>query len=309
MTKEEPNSLSLSEKIELINQFQKLNPNGTIILSGGETMKKTDEFFSLSNLGRELNMSLIANTNGSFIRPDNYEMIFTHGPEYLIISIDGSRSEIHDYIRGVKGSFDSLTKMIRELTKLKREKFPDSHTKIITSTVLFDKNIELCDEYISFARNELKVDGVLFQCLIRTYQDKSKSDPFYAANFFKDKEKTGKILQELSDKYGNDDFVLTKNEDFKWMKIYVDHPDFSNVDEQVCISHEKNIIIDQYGNYNLCFNMNELTDIPPLGNTREMNLEELWTSQNANFARDIMSTCKMDCAVLNCHRKNSTVSI
>jgi MoaA/NifB/PqqE/SkfB family radical SAM enzyme len=85
------------------------------------------------------------------------------------------------------------------------------------------------------------------------------------------------------------------------MKLYVENPDF--IGEQVCGSHERNIMIDQYGDVQLCFSMRGLMNGNALGNVRQTTLSELWTSNLAAEARGIMSNCRQNCGMLNCHRK------
>lgn len=48
MTKERKGGLTTKEKIKIIREFKKSKPDGKVILTGGETMLKYEEFFILS---------------------------------------------------------------------------------------------------------------------------------------------------------------------------------------------------------------------------------------------------------------------
>ncbi len=301
MSKENPESLTTDEKMKLINQFHKLNPNGVVVLTGGETMLKTEEFFSLTKLCRQLNLTSAANTNATLINESNYERTLNEGPKYLVISLDSHVESIHDYIRGVKGSYRHTIKVLRELAELKRNKFPDLDTRVVTNSILFDNNISLWSDYIKFAKTELNIDGVMFQILSRTFWNRANGDPFFEKHFFQDKQEAKNVIDKIIGEFENDEFVLTKRNDLEWMKLYVENPDF--IGEQVCGSHERNIMIDQYGDVQLCFSMRRLMNGNPLGNVRQTTLSELWTSNLADEARGIMSNCRQNCGMLNCHRK------
>ncbi len=85
------------------------------------------------------------------------------------------------------------------------------------------------------------------------------------------------------------------------MKLYVRDPDF--LGEQVCGSAERNMMLDQHGNVQLCFFMRDLLGGRVLGNVRHSGLRELWESNLAAEARGVMARCRRSCGMLNCHRK------
>lgn len=301
MSEEPKGSLSTAEKLALIHQFQKLSPNGVVVFTGGETMMKTDEFFSLTRLCRKLDLTSAANTNATLINESNYAQVLTEGPKYLVISLDSHIDSIHDHIRGEKGCYDHTVKVLRELCELKRNRFPGIDTRVVTNTILFDKNISLWPDYIRFAKKELRIDGVMFQALSRTFWNRSKGDKFFDKYFFRDKQGAQQVIDEIINEFGNDEFVLINRNDLEWMKLYVENPDF--IGEQVCGSHERNIMVDQNGDVQLCFSMRGLMDGKPLGNVRSSSLGTLWVSGIAQQARDKMNTCRQNCGMLNCHRK------
>lgn len=300
ISKEPALSLTTDDKLDLIHQFYEINSEGVVVLTGGETMLKENEFFALTKLCKTLDLTCATNTNASLINDSNLERIFTEGPKYLVVSLDSHIEKIHDYIRGVKGTYKHTVDILKKLSDYK-SKHNKTETKIITNSIVFDRNIDLIPDYIEFAKETLKIDGVMFQMLSRTFWNRKKTDVFFDKHFFKDKEKSKKYINTIMNLPNNDGFVLTETNDFEWMKLYVDNPDF--IGEQVCASHKKNIMIDQMGDVQLCFSMRGLMNGQALGNVKNISLKEVWSSNKAEKAREIMSSCRKNCGMLNCHRE------
>lgn len=299
--------LSLESKIDLIEQFHEINPYGIVTVSGGEIMMMEDEFFAIAKKCRDLNITLIAISNASLIQEEHYERLLLEGPNPIVISLDSHDENINDYIRGVKGSFNQTVKVLSDLAKFKKE-HPECKTRILTNSVLFDKNIELIEEYIHFTK-KLGIDGISFECLRPTWKNKSQksNDAFYEKNFFQDKESAIKMLNQIKKEFKDDPFLITKDQDIEWMKVYINSMNFKT-SKQVCNSHERNILVDYNGDFSLCGNMHLLNNIPALGNFKEMSLKEFWNNLNTHDARKTMDKCRLDCGLLSCHR-NQDVKI
>lgn len=305
LNKNGPDIMTTAEKLDLLKQFHALNPNGGVTFSGGEIMLDEDDYFALTGLCQKLKLSSASISNASKMNESNYEKILTQSSEILIISLDSHLESIHDYIRGIKGAYQHVVRVLKDLVNLRKTKFPNCKTKIYINKVLIDLNINLCHEYIAFAK-ELGIDGVMMQCLHKVPQKETKGiDSFFTKHFFHDKEEACNVMDEMILNYSDDKFVLTDKEEFRMMKSYIRNPDFLT-SEQVCDSHEKNIMVDPYGNYQLCFLMHELNDVQPIGNIRNISMKDLWTSSLSNEARKVMNECRKDCGIFACHRKEKS---
>jgi len=300
MTKEKKGILTTDEKLKLIEEFKKLNPEGTVVLNGGETMLKYDEFFALTNKCLSLGLLCAANTNASLINDQNIRRILAEGPRYLVISLDSNIENIHDYSRGKSGSCKQVISIIEKLVSQKRN--GNYKTEIITNSVIFDQNIHHLTEFIKFAE-KIGLDGCLFQMLSRTFYNNGKTDQFFDNHFFKDKQNALQQVQTIIDTLNEHPIIRTTKQDFEWMKEYVKNPDF--IGEQVCGSHEKNMMIDSYGEIQLCFNMKTINKGKSLGNIRDYeSIGDVWSSCEASKIRKIMENCRLNCGMLNCHRKD-----
>ncbi|WP_231880535.1 radical SAM protein, partial [Alcanivorax sp. HI0083] len=101
-----PHSLTLAEKIKVVEGFAKLNPHGNVVLSGGEVMLKIEDFFALTKSAKSLGLNVIAVSNSSLIAPSLYKRFVVEGPDILYISLDSHVDTIHDYIRGTPGAWN-----------------------------------------------------------------------------------------------------------------------------------------------------------------------------------------------------------
>lgn len=91
-------------------------------------------------------------TNGSLLS----ENLDTVGLlDYLIISVDSYRGEIHDSLRGMPGLFDKILNGIKEIKKL------DKRPRLAVRLLVTKANLESLDDYIQYWHG--KVDDVFFQ--------------------------------------------------------------------------------------------------------------------------------------------------
>jgi MoaA/NifB/PqqE/SkfB family radical SAM enzyme len=294
-------SIKTNEKLGLIEDFARWNSHGSVVFTGGETIRKTDEFFLLSKKCKDLGLSCAANTNATLINSiDIVRRLIDHGPRYLVISLDSIHENVHDNMRGVKGTYNNVLSAIQMLVNEKKA-HPETHLHIITNSIIMDSNYGDLPEYIEFARS-LGIDGVMFQMLSRTFWKQTPNDYAFDNYFPKDKSSFKNTVDKIIDRYSKDQFVVTNTMDFQYMKMYVDNPDF--LIEPVCASHEKNIMVDSYGDVFLCFSMREFLEGQCLGNIRQNSLKDMWTSELASKAREAMSQCRRNCGMLNCYRRS-----
>ncbi len=299
--KDPADALSSDEKASTIRQFARMSPTGHVVFAGGEVMKK-DEFWMLVREARDCGLFSAANTNGSFIGPENYERVLKEGPDQLTISLDSRMSDVHDYHRGVRGSFAATVKTISALLSLRDRIGRGAQPRITTNSVLTDRNIHDVLSYASFA-TELGLDGCTFQVLGPTFHGKGREDVFYRKHFFPDRGAAINALQELRDRLSEYPVVLTTDNDLRWMQSYIANPD--GLIEPICNSHERNMMIDHQGEVQLCFDMRKIFDGKSIGNVRSSSLFDLWSGDTAEAARGIMEHCRRSCGMLNCHRRRT----
>lgn len=298
--KDASDGLTTAEKCSMVAGFSRLNPSGEVVLTGGETMGKMGEFLALTRQCRQLGLRSAANTNGSHVSPENYEQLLLDGPTFLVFSLDSHLASVHDFNRGLSGSWRQTILAIEGLLRKRSELQCQGATEILTNSVLLDGNIAGLFELVDFLVG-LGVDGATFQILSPTFHRRGQGDVFYERNFFKDRPFAVDMLQKLIDRLDAFPVVRTTSTDLRWMQRYILFP--GELEEGVCGSHERNMMVDYRGDVQLCFNMRKVFHGEVVGNVRVTPLGELWTGDRAGAARDVMRGCRLTCGMLNCHRK------
>jgi MoaA/NifB/PqqE/SkfB family radical SAM enzyme len=230
--------------------------------------------------------------------------VLRKGPDHLVFSLDSHSSLIHDYNRGVRGSFDATVATISRLLDLRRSLPGTQPVKLFTNSVLTSDNIGDLLAYADFA-TELGVDGCTFQVLSPTFHRQGSRDRFYERKFFPDRLAAIQALQRLRDQLARYPVVKSSDADLRWMQVYIEHPEA--LTEQICNSHERNMMVDHTGDVLLCFDMRKIFDGNPIGSVTSATLSDLWYGSLAAEARAIMKDCRHTCGMLNCHRRPTTI--
>ncbi|KZY38595.1 hypothetical protein A3754_04825 [Alcanivorax sp. HI0083] len=308
MNQDSPNGLTLPEKLDVVRQFQRLNPSGGVVLCGGELMLKEEEFFSLTALCRELGLNTAAFTNGSLVEESHYHRLLLEGPDQLFFSLDSHLPVVHDYIRGTEGSCEHILKVLTDLSSLKKKAYPDSKVRIYTNCTLFERNLYGIHEFIEHVKG-LGIDGVRFECLHETVDKRSKEgeDPFLRRGFFSDQNAAAMMFDEIIARYRKDDFVVVPEGDWLWMRFYVANHGTTNT-YPVCAAFEKIIFIEQSGELLLCPYMHTLKQVGYLGNCRTTGLTDFWFSASAENARKYMRSCNKECGMISGFRNSELVA-
>lgn len=297
--KDPEDKLSVSEFKDVIDQFCEINPNGIVVINGGEPTIHREEFFEISRYIREKGLKSACVTNGYNFDYETCKRLITEGPTYITVSLDSHLPDIHNRLRGREDAFEKTLDTIKRLVGINK-RISDSTTEITVTTIIFDKNIRYLSEYIEFVRS-LDVRGVLFQIINPTFARVSKEDKFFDEHFFKDTEEAIKLTKSVYEKYRDDPFVFLSKSDVEWFVSYIKNPEF--IGEAVCDSHNRNIFLELTGDIVLCAHMRNFNNGNAIGNVRRERLREILSSNIAQKMRDIMSKCRKNCGLLACHKK------
>jgi len=86
----------------------------TLKLSGGEPLLHP-EFGEITRIVREEDLQLTVETNGTLCTPEASHAMASCRQPSVAVSLDGADAEIHEWVRGVSGSFDAAVAGIRNL--------------------------------------------------------------------------------------------------------------------------------------------------------------------------------------------------
>ena len=299
-TKESEGVLSLSEKRSLLQAFLELNPNGAVVFTGGEPLLRLEQLLDLGEICRTEDALSVVNTNAALIDTSVAQALIQRGPKALVLSLDSHKPEMHDRIRGVKGTYLRVLRAISELMAVRRAFNSDS--LIFISSILCGLNIKDCVDFVYFTK-ELGVDGVTFQMLEKTFSLAAERDTFFERHWFKDATSACSAIDRLERTFIADPFLLLSKQDLQWFRLYLSNPEF--LPEPICGSHERNLWVDIYGNARLCSYMHRLPVPSSIGNVRDSSILELWNGDLACQARPLMEACHLSCGMLNCHRRGT----
>lgn len=94
----------------------------------------------------EKDMNIVCTTNAFALNHKKIDRIVKYNLKHIFISIDGSRSEIHDRIRGVKGIFDNAVDVINYLKEKKKD------IDIVVNHVVNKNNIDFFEEMLDLGK-------------------------------------------------------------------------------------------------------------------------------------------------------------
>lgn len=129
-----PDEMNLEESLKFLEQITEFGkPYPVLILTGGDVMKKRglEKVLARANeLGIPVSMSPSATP---LINEESVKLMKKYGVRSLSLSLDGSRKETHDWLRGVDGTFDRTLNLIDYLIS--------NNFTLQINTAVFKKNV------------------------------------------------------------------------------------------------------------------------------------------------------------------------
>ncbi len=284
--------LNNKDWINVIDQIGWLpKQNIKLIFSGaGEVLLRPGIEGLLDYAGQKFDVLL--NTNGYLIDRKMAKLL-AQTVKIINISLDGNSPSTHDYLRGVKGAFNSVLKAIEYLRAESQEMI------ININTVILNQNL---DELVNLSCwvDEQPINGIIFQAV------SSPNNVQYSRYWYKNEfkylwpQETGKvhsILDELMERKKRGSKIINSFKQIECFKDYFLNPE-SSIEALRC-EVDRALKIDGCGNIKMCdFSQ-------PIGNANTISLTELLTSQKAEEERIKAYQCKSPCHLLvNCFHDN-----
>ena len=93
LQQERANPLPRTRRLELVEEFARLSPGGTVVLTGGEVTLDLDELFAVAAACRRERLPLVTLTNGSRTQtPEAARALVESGLTQIVVSLDGQPS-------------------------------------------------------------------------------------------------------------------------------------------------------------------------------------------------------------------------
>lgn len=112
------------------------------VISGGEPTVLGDSLFEIMDVLHDYGITFVFISNGMLINKDNLHKFKKYRYNWFQISIDGSRPEIHNYIRGA----DAFEKAIKAVDCIKQAGIP-----LVIAHCVMKHNLDFIEEMVDIA--------------------------------------------------------------------------------------------------------------------------------------------------------------
>ena len=251
-----------------------------IEFSGGEPFLK-EGFIDLIEFCYQNELKWGVTTNGSALTDSIIERLVAARPFNINISIDSHVAEVHDFSRGIAGSFERITKQLKKLITYRNDQglsFP-----IILKPTVHAANLHVITDFPDWA-SELGATAVNFQPLDRwtpeTYdelwinEERIKELEVVVESLISQKQVGSPILNS----------IMTLN---LWPAHFREEkaPESAGA----CRVGLRNYFIRPNGDVEVCWYYS------PIGNVKEQNAREIWESDIAKLRRQETTECDRLC--------------
>ncbi|MHB8154985.1 MAG: radical SAM protein [Candidatus Omnitrophota bacterium] len=217
------------------------------------------------------------------------------GLNFISISLDSLNEGMHDYLRGVRGSYKRVIRAIGYFNDYRGKLENVNIQTIITGRNLKDlpglvewvKDNKLTVSFIAVMRpNMLPIDD--------TWYKKEQYKFLWPQDIAQVHAVIDKLIALKIDKYPIDN-ELGQLERFK---LYYQNPE-KFVKSSPCNLGDDILHINPIGEAYLCCEMESI------GNIKDSEISLIWTSEKADRVREKIKNCKRNCAgMVNCYKKN-----
>ncbi|MDP2821845.1 MAG: radical SAM protein [Sulfuritalea sp.] len=301
------NYLPWSQKRQIIREFGELNPNGSVVICGGESMLDLEDYFAIAAACREFGLRSLSVVNGTRIkRADIAERMVREGPDEISVSLNSHREDLHDATRGTKGAFRLATQALRLLLAARSQR-TGSKTRIYVMGLIFDQNYLELDAFYDFVLNEIGADKLKLNFLQPTFAQNRVEDEFFSRHHRLAADELVAQIRHCDKKYrlglnpvwwnqvGMYFHSLNRAQD-----IYLGWGSRAGTTEHICNTYERNVMVDHYGIARLCFS----PAFPGFPLAKPGDLRRFW--EGAELIRQQMRHCNHYCGISHSVRRETS---
>ena len=304
---DKPNYLNWARKRDVIREFAALNPRGSVVTCGGESMLDLEDYFAISVECRQLGLKNLSVVNGTRIRGEAIaDRMIEAGPHEISVSLNSHRPELHDETRGVKGSFKKAVAAVRLLLEARR-RHPGSPTRIYVMGLVFDQNYRDLDEFYDFVLNEVGADKLKLNFLQPSFGHSAPEDAFFAQHCRLDPDELLRLIEHCERKYRLKFNPRWKHQVRMYFRSLLASGEThrgwranTGTAEHICNTYERNIMVDHYGVARLCFS----PAFPGMKLQAYGDLQRFWSGADPIRAR--MRVCNQYCGISHSVRRESS---
>ncbi len=284
--------LSTEEIKKVLDDYAKIGTIG-IGLTGGEPFLRPD-ILEIIRYTKKVGLIAHMSSNGLMMTKENAKKIMDAGLDAIAFSLDGATPEVHDKVRGVKGSFDKVLEGLRNFAELKRTNKKYRHFTIIVTCSVNKYNL---DEVLDIVKLS-KQNGADYVSFI-PFHDIGKLTDNVAT--MEDLQVTKEQLQKLDNLVGKliklrktTKFIDTSEDYLKLFK----HCFRGKRLPIKCYAGYVTLVVGAFGEIYPCFPFMEGKKV--FANVRKIPLKEYWVSNHFNLNRKKIKHCRQ------CYWNNQT---
>lgn len=281
--------LSSDEWIGFLGQMRQWMGPFWLVITGGEPLQKPG-IFDILQFCRDHQIKTKMSSNGILLRPTYLDRILQHGPDFLSLSVDSPRAEVHDALRGTPGLHARCAEALRYL------RAHDERIVLGVATVIMEDNYRELPDLVHWALDR-GVDRVLFQPLQPNFASNESDHHWYKKNphWVQDADAFERVADKLLAMKRDKLPIWNDPNQLQVFKAYFRNP-YTHPRPDKCMVRYNVFNVDPHGNVNFCWTVNDT-----VGNIRRQHPAEIWRSQIASVVREKMRPCRAPCT-LNCYR-------
>jgi MoaA/NifB/PqqE/SkfB family radical SAM enzyme len=286
------NELEYSEICSIIDSMREWGVY-KLVITGGEPLLRKD-IFEIINYAAKAEITVDMTTNGTLIDRRIAEKLVLSELAGLAISLDSPSPAVHDFIRGVRGTFEKTMKAVELLKKLtsKSQDRGKPDLRIWLAAVVMNQNLhELVS--LSALAQKLGVPIVYQPIVLWNFKPYQQNVGYRRSGLWIQRERLhelDKAIESLIEVKHENNIILNSVWMLEQMKQYFRNP--SSLDLEC--TPGLTMAIDSNGDTLPCWYY------PPSGNVREATIQRIWRSSRYRAQLRRMRKCKNKC-MLNCY--------
>jgi MoaA/NifB/PqqE/SkfB family radical SAM enzyme len=274
---------------------QLVSPGFIYSIAGGEIFLRKD-LIEIFRFSKTIDLVPQINTNGWLVNKKLASEIVESGVGIVNFSVDGSTKEVHDKIRGTKGSFDRINNAIDHIIHYKKQlnrEFP----RINIQAVLQKDNLHQAIDMMDWVEKDSRINLLHFNAI--NSPNNVHTDSSWYTNEFKhlwpaNKEQITKVYEEIKKRGVSTRKIGPGPAQAEAAKRYFLNP-MKFAKPGVC-NFYKSLQMTSTGDVYMC------GKFANIGNIREVNVAKAWKSDHANDVRNKIKECRLNChQLINCY--------
>lgn len=290
--------LEIKDYKRIFKELSKLGIKLCALVGGGEVLCKKELTFKVLKLIQKYNMKGWIVTNGFNLNKEDIKKIISYNTDTVLFSLDAASPELHDRLRGRKGSFQKVIENI-QLFDYWKKRLNKKKPELKIQMLVLNQNYKNIRQMIRLSKS-LGIQELIINYLItlKTLSQNLKLSKKQIRELEKDLKQmlsSNKKYERISNFKNFLKILFIKNK-----RAYFKKPARPNVMCSYCFQPWLHLNISENGYVNYCPEINNLFK---LENVNEKNIKSIWYGKNFNMFRErilngqLIIMCNKSCAL------------